>query len=80
MKEYKGYIIKDVETQKGFATIVTRAVYKNDVEVCKALTIELAKEKIDKLTGEKEQFKDAFKKEIEKRGFDTSKIEIVTIG
>ena len=78
MKEYKGYIIKDVETQKGFATIVTRAVYKNDVEVCKALTVELAKEKIDKLT--KEQFKDALKKEIEKRGFDTSKIEIVTIG
>ena len=54
MKEYKGYIIKDVETQRGFATIVTRAVYKNDVEVCKALTVELAKEKIDKLTGEKE--------------------------
>jgi hypothetical protein len=26
------------------------------------------------------QFKDALKKEIEKRGFDTSKIEIVTIG
>ena len=50
MKEYKGYIIKDVETQKGFATIVTRAVYKNDVEVCKALTVELAKEKIDNLT------------------------------
>jgi hypothetical protein len=54
MKEYKGYIIKDVETQRGFATIVTRAVYKNNVEVCKALTVELAKEKIDKLTGEKE--------------------------
>ena len=29
---------------------------------------------------EQEQFKDALKKEIEKRGFDTSKIEIVTIG
>jgi hypothetical protein len=26
------------------------------------------------------QFKDALKREIEKRGFDTSKIEIVTIG
>jgi len=51
---YKGYEIKEIETQKGFATIVTRAVYKNNVEVCKALTVKQAQEKINKLTGEKE--------------------------
>ncbi len=54
MKEYKGYTIKEIETQRGFATIVTRAVYKNNIEVCKALTVEQAQEKIDKLIGEKE--------------------------
>ena len=46
---YNGYEIRTVEKQHGLATIITRAVYKNNIEICKALTVEQAKEKINKL-------------------------------
>jgi hypothetical protein len=46
---YNGYEIRTIEKQHGLATIITRAVYKNNIEICKALTVEQAKEKINKL-------------------------------
>ena len=46
---YNGYEIRTIEKEHGFATIITRAVYKNNIEICKALTVEQAKEKINKL-------------------------------
>jgi hypothetical protein len=80
LKEIEKAMVKNIpinstdEDQKDFYNF-TIAVAINH---CKEFTKQNKKK--SSLINQPTQFKDALKKEIEKRGFDTSKIEIVTIG